>query len=196
MRIAPLFLSLLLAAPAFAQQAPTPQPTPAPTPAPPTASQDEDIPDASEQEIPDATAEEAVSTPARDPNAMDPAPADPSLRGVFDSFGGEAGLTALMDDYMKRLVADPRTNGFFANVDQASVKRHLVEQFCAILGGGCTYTGRDMRSAHEGLNIQRAQFNALVEILQQAMSARHIPFRAQNQLLAKLAPLHRDIEHR
>jgi hemoglobin len=40
------------------------------------------------------------------------------------------------------------------------------------------------------------QFNALVEDLQKAMSERGIPFRAQNKLLAKLAPLHRDIEHR
>jgi hemoglobin len=149
-----------------------------------------DIPDATEA---DQTAAESAepAAPERDPAAMDPAPADPSLRPVLEQFGGEPGLVALMDLFMTKLVADPRTKPFFENADQASVKKHLVEQFCVILGGNCTYTGRDMRTAHKNFNIDRAQFNALVECLQQAMTERKIPFRAQNQLLAKLAPLHR-----
>jgi hemoglobin len=53
-----------------------------------------------------------------------------------------------------------------------------------------------MRTAHKGFDIGRDQFNALVEDLQKAMNEKGIPFRAQNKLLAKLAPLHRDIEGR
>lgn len=130
----------------------------------------------------------------RDPSAADPAPADPALRPVFDQFGGRDGLVALMDDFMALLVADPRTRDFFAESDQAAIKAHLVDQFCAILGGGCTYAGRDMKSAHEGMGVDRAAFNALAEDLQIAMDKRGIPFRAQNQLLAKLAPMHREVE--
>ncbi len=124
---------------------------------------------------------------------MDPAPADPALRPVLDEFGGVAGLTALMDDFMTILLDDPRMRPFFENADQARIKRQLVEQFCVILGGDCTYSGRDMRSSHAGLGITRADFNALVEDLQIAMDRRGIPFRAQNKLLAKLAPMHREI---
>ena len=51
-----------------------------------------------------------------------------------------------------------------------------------------------MVAAHKGLGIERSAFNALVEDLQLAMDARKIPFRAQNRLLAKLAPMHREIE--
>ncbi|MBB5014308.1 group I truncated hemoglobin [Rehaibacterium terrae] len=124
---------------------------------------------------------------------MDPAPADPTLRPVLDEFGGVAGLTALMDDFMTILLDDPRMRPFFENADQVRIKRQLVEQFCVILGGDCTYSGRDMRSSHAGLGITRADFNALVEDLQIAMDRRGIPFRAQNKLLAKLAPMHREI---
>ncbi|MFN3842235.1 MAG: group I truncated hemoglobin [Rehaibacterium terrae] len=124
---------------------------------------------------------------------MDPAPADPTLRPVLDEFGGVAGLTALMDDFMTILLDDPRMRPFFENADQVRIKRQLVEQFCVILGGDCTYSGRDMRSSHVGLGITRADFNALVEDLQIAMDRRGIPFRAQNKLLAKLAPMHREI---
>ena len=48
-------------------------------------------------------------------------------------------------------------------------------------------------SAHESLDIRKGDFNALVEVLQQSMDAQGIPFRAQNQLLAQLAYMHRDV---
>jgi hemoglobin len=185
-----LSFGLLLVAPAHAQ-ATTPEPT--------VSDEELEIPEATEAEEAAAKEEEAVvaaATPERDPAAMDPAPADASLVPVYKQFGEEAGLVALMDLFMTKLVADPRTKRFFENSDQASVKKHLVEQFCVILGGPCTYTGRDMRTAHKDFDIDRMQFNALVEDLQKAMSERRIPFHAQNKLLAKLAPLHRDIEHR
>lgn len=137
--------------------------------------------------------EAAAQAPALDPTAPNPAPAYPELRPVLDEFGGEAGLTALMDTFMAGLLADPRTAPFFANADQARVKRQLTEQFCVILGGDCTYTGRDMRSSHAGQDINRGHFNALVEVLQVAMNQHGVPFRAQNKLLAKLAPMHREI---
>ena len=131
---------------------------------------------------------------ARDPSAANPAPAHPELLPVFKQFGGREGLVALMDDFMVQLLADPRTRPFFLEADQARVKAHLVEQFCVILGGDCRYTGRDMKTAHAGMGVDRAAFNALVEDLQIAMGKRGIPFRAQNKLLAQLAPMHREIQ--
>ena len=123
----------------------------------------------------------------------DPAPADPALFPVYRAFGGKAGLVALMDDFMVQLVADPRTRAFFADVDQERVKHELADQFCVILGGPCTYSGKDMKDAHAKLAIDEAAFNALVEDLQVVMDKRGIPFRDQNQLLRKLAPMHRDV---
>ena len=125
-----------------------------------------------------------------------PAPVHPELIGDFRAFGGEEGLRALVADFVARLVADPRTHRFFADIDQVALQQHLVEQFCAVLGGGCTYTGRDMIEAHAAFGIDRASFNALIEDLQAAMSGRGIPFRAQNRLLAVLAPMHREIINR
>ncbi|HMB55868.1 MAG TPA: group 1 truncated hemoglobin [Arenimonas sp.] len=180
-------LSVAVSVPAFAQS------TPPVSPAPPTsaaAASDADIPVDNEPAAP------ADTTPLRDPTAADPAPADPSLLPVYKAFGEKPGLIALMDDLMRGLLADPRTKPFFENVDQEGVKKHLVEQFCVILGGPCTYTGRDMKTVHAHLDIDRSNFNALVEDLQVAMNKRHIPFHAQNKLLAKLAPMHREIETR
>ena len=192
-----------LSSPAFAQQQ-VPQPTPASTP-PPVTDTDLDIPDAeatppaaapADAMAPaDATADSETVVPAADSTpAKNPAPADPSLLPVYKQFGELPGLTALMEDFMVRLLADARMRPFFENADQTAIKKHLVEQFCVILGGPCSYTGRDMKASHAGLEINRSNFNALVEDLQAAMDKRGIPFRAQNKLLAKLAPMHHEIE--
>lgn len=143
----------------------------------------------------DMSADRTAAAP-RDPGVPDPAPPHPQLVGVFEEFGGMPGMVALMDDFMEIMMQDPRMRPFFADVDREEVKRHLADQFCAILGGECTYTGRDMVEAHSAFPIDRADFNALVEDLQVAMERRKIPFRAQNKLLAVLAPMHREVINR
>ncbi|MBB6250207.1 group I truncated hemoglobin [Nitrospirillum iridis] len=115
---------------------------------------------------------------------------------TFQAFGGKAGLQSLMEDFMANLLADARTRPFFEKANQTRIKAQLVDQFCQALEGPCHYKGLDMASAHKGLPpISREHFNALVEDLQDAMDKHHVPFTAQNKLLAQLAPLHRDIEH-
>ena len=138
---------------------------------------------------PDTSAE---TTPRLDPTAPNPAPAHPELAGVLQDFGGMPGLTALTEDFMDIMVADPRISRFFKGKELPRIKRQLAEQFCVILGGSCTYSGRDMRTSHVGLGIDRAAFNALVEDLQLAMDKHKVPFRSQNKLLAILAPMHRE----
>ncbi len=112
---------------------------------------------------------------------------------LFAEFGGREGLVKIVDDLFVNVDADPRINTFFEPAKREQTKARLVEQFCVVLGGGCTYTGKDMKAAHKDLGIQKADFNALVENLQKAMDTNGVPFSAQNKLLAALAPQHRDI---
>lgn len=116
--------------------------------------------------------------------------------GLYREFGEKAGLVRIMDDFMVNLLADPRTEPFFGKSNQTRVKEQLVDQFCELTGGPCKYAGVPMKPIHANLGIKREHFNALVEDLQKAMDKNGVPFRAQNKLLAKLAPMHRDIETR
>lgn len=111
---------------------------------------------------------------------------------LYKAFGEKAGLVTLMDDFMERLLADPRTGPHFKPANQQHVKEQLVEQFCALGGGPCVYQGADMKTAHAELDIRKSDFHALVEVLQRSMDAQGIPFARQNQMLALLAPMHRD----
>lgn len=115
---------------------------------------------------------------------------------TFNAFHGLPGVTRIASSLVDRVVVDPRIKDIFAAADRVRLKRTLAEQFCYLLNGGCTYTGRDMATAHKGQGLQTSDFNALVEDLQIAMDAEHVPFRAQNVLLAKLAPMERVVVER
>jgi hemoglobin len=93
-----------------------------------------------------------------------------------------------MDDFMVRLLADPRTGPHFKPSNQQRVKEQLVDQLCALSGGPCVYKGADMKSAHANLDIKKSDFHALVEVLQESMDAKGIPFRRQNEMLACWRP--------
>ncbi len=112
---------------------------------------------------------------------------------LFRSFGGQAGLVRLIDDFMVRIVADERLGPFWKDTNLKQIKTQLVDQICVITGGPCVYKGDDMKQVHGGMKIGKPEFNALIEVLQVAMDKQGIAFSAQNQLLAKLAPMHRDI---
>lgn len=113
---------------------------------------------------------------------------------TFQAFGGKEGLVKIMDDFMIGLVADPRTKPFFDNNKQTFIKAMLVEQMCELMNGGCKYAGRDMKTSHANMKVNREGFNGLVEQFQFAMDKHNVPFSAQNKLLAKLAPMYREIE--
>jgi hemoglobin len=112
---------------------------------------------------------------------------------LYQALGERTGLVKLMDDFVPRLQADPRLAEAFKNANVANLKSQLVNQICQVSGGPCEYKGPDMKVTHSNMDITKTDFNALVEVLQKSMDTQGIAFRSQNQLLAKLAPMHRDV---
>ncbi len=123
---------------------------------------------------------------------LNTAHADDSL---FQELGGMEVITQFSNETIDISMADPRIAHTFEdeNVNPRRVKRLLAEQICALTGGPCVYEGRTMKESHAEDQITNAQFNAIVEDLQIAMDNAGVPFRAQNKLLAILAPMQRDI---
>jgi hemoglobin len=113
--------------------------------------------------------------------------------GLYLALGETAGITRLMDDFVNRLLIDPRIGGHFKDAKPQPLKDSLTRQICQLSGGPCQYTGPDMKTAHGEMDITKANFHALVEVLQAAMDAQGIAFSQQNRLLALLAPMQRDV---
>ena len=112
---------------------------------------------------------------------------------LYQALGGQRGLVRLVDDLGLRLMADARMKPFFKDVNMPELKDKLAVQFCEVSGGPCKRKGPDMKVAHDGFDITKSDFNALVEVLQLSMDAQGIAFGAQTRLLARLAPMHRQI---
>jgi len=110
-------------------------------------------------------------------------------KSLYDRLGGKDAITAVVDDFVGNVAADKRINGFFAHTDIPRLKKNLVDQLCAATGGPCTYTGRDMRTAHKGMGITDADFNALVEDLTKSLNKFNVPAKEQGELLGILGPL-------
>ena len=115
---------------------------------------------------------------------------------LLQAFHGPAGVGRVIDEMLDGVVKDPRTAEIFKATDMERLRRTLKEQVIYILGGASGYSGRDMKTAHKDQGVQQTDFNLLVEYLQVAMDHEKVPFRAQNQLLAKLAPMQRDVVER
>ena len=113
--------------------------------------------------------------------------------GLYQALGETVGITRLMDDFVNRLMADPRIGSHFKDAKPQPLKDSLTRQICQLSGGPCQYTGPDMKTAHGEMDITKANFHALVEVLQAAMDAQGIAFSQQNRLLALLAPMQRDV---
>jgi hemoglobin len=112
---------------------------------------------------------------------------------LFDAMGGEPKLRTAVERFTDVVLQDARINFTFGDTDIEKFKQLLYEQLCSLSGGPCKYSGRDMRTAHQKLGINNAEFNALAEDLYIGMGQAGIPYRLQNKLMAKLAPMQHDI---
>lgn len=117
----------------------------------------------------------------------------PDQRSLYERIGGEPVLTAVVGDTIDVLAASADGRRSFERVKLGRVKRGVVEQFCALTGGPCVYRGDDMRLVHAGLRITEREFNAIVQILRDALARHGVGEREKNELLRLLAPMKRDI---
>ena len=112
---------------------------------------------------------------------------------LFYRMGGETKLKAAVDELVTVILKDERINFAFAETDLPKFKHQLYSQLCELAAGPCIYDGRDMRTAHEKLPLTNAHFNALTEDLYIALDRVGVSYPLQNELIALLAPMQRDV---
>jgi hemoglobin len=112
---------------------------------------------------------------------------------LYERLGGKDAITAVVDDFVARCAADGRINGKFARTDIPRLKANLVDQVCAAAGGPCTYTGRDMRTTHDGMSVTAGEFDALVGDLVATLDQFGVPEAEKAELLGALAPMRSEI---
>jgi hemoglobin len=112
---------------------------------------------------------------------------------LFHDLGDRPGIAKIVDDATAEFLSDDRIKTTFDNTNIDRFKGLLTDQLCVVAGGPCVYKGRNMHDAHKGLHLSDRDFDALVEDVQKGMEEAGVPFATQNRLLARLAPMHRDV---
>ncbi|MBI3827787.1 MAG: group 1 truncated hemoglobin [Candidatus Rokubacteria bacterium] len=118
---------------------------------------------------------------------------EPSL---YSRLGGRDPIGLVVDDFVANLSADPRVSARFKALPPEQVfrlKSYLADQICEASGGPCSYVGRDMKSAHQGMKITEAEWNATVEGLVKALDKHKVPAKENSELLGLLGPMKKDI---
>ncbi len=125
---------------------------------------------------------------------------------LYERLGGEQGLSAIVDDFVTRVLADPRVNWERKGVTRGGLslkrnqtvawdpnaqnvdrlKKHL-RQFIALATGGPTvYEGRDMKEVHAGMHISNPEFDATIGDMKATLDKLQVPTDEQKELLAIL----------
>jgi len=83
--------------------------------------------------------------------------------GLFERTGGEQGVTALVDAFYRRVLADSELAPFFEGVDMEKLRNMQNQFFSLALGGPVPYTGRPISYAHDGLGIRPKHLQIFLE---------------------------------
>ena len=121
------------------------------------------------------------------------APGAPSL---YRRLGGREGIALVVGDFTANMAADTRVNARFKEMKPPEVekfKSNLADQICEATGGPCSYLGKDMKTAHAGMKITEAEWNATVDNLAKALDKNNVSAQAKQELLGALGPMKKDI---
>ena len=91
----------------------------------------------------------------------------PAADSLYKRLGGYDAIAAVVDNFVPRLVKDPMLAKYFLHSQDTlqHIRQLAVDMICNATGGPCVYIGRDMKTAHKGLGITGAEWDATVKHL-------------------------------
>ena len=117
-----------------------------------------------------------------------------SDKSLYERIGGEPKARAIVSDIWDNHSKNPIVKDRFANSDPHYVKARVFEIFAAATGAtDVEYGGKDMKSAHMGMNISEMEFNAVVDDVLAACASNGLDQSEQNEILSILWSVRKDI---
>ena len=114
----------------------------------------------------------------------------PDKPSLYDRLGGVYSIAVVVDDFIDRIMADPRLNANPAvdeahhRVSPAGFKYLVTEMVCWATGGPQQYSGRAMGDAHRHLSITDGEWVAFMDDLAQTFAKFGVPQPEQQELVA------------
>ena len=109
---------------------------------------------------------------------------------LYQRLGDANGIARLVDDVIDAHLTNPIVKTRFENIkDLDHAKKMAREFFCAGSGGPETYTGKDMLTAHKGMNISEQEYLAVMDDIVGAMNKHKLDESTKNDVIAILYSL-------
>lgn len=106
---------------------------------------------------------------------------------LYQRLGRADGIARIVRDTMAAHLSNPLIRSRFeAARDLGRAERMAVEFFCAGSGGPEPYTGRDLLSAHTGMNVSEQEYMAAMDDIVGALRNNDIDERTQSEVVAIL----------
>ena len=128
-----------------------------------------------------------------DPTSVTPVTHSPTL---YERLGGGPAVAAAVDEFYRRVLADPQLAPFFVGTDMRRQKAHQAAFLAQALRGPGRYTGRSMREAHAGMGITDDHFNRVAGHLAATLSALGVGELLIAEVIGNVAPLRSEIVQR
>src|SRR5262245_22284390 len=125
--------------------------------------------------------------------------AQPAPKPLFERLGGVYSIATVVDDFIERLLvndtlnANPAIKEARTRVPKAGLKFQVTALVCEVTGGPCKYTGRSMKDAHASLNINEAQWQAMVADFRRTLDKFKVPPKEQEELITIVGSTKKDI---
>ena len=102
---------------------------------------------------------------------------------LFERLGGNAGITAITSDLVDNHLTNEAIAPRFAHSDVQAMKNAAATFMISGTGGENVYEGKDMFSAHKGMNISATEFMAVLDDALSALEKNNIGQREQEEVL-------------
>jgi len=112
---------------------------------------------------------------------------------LYQRLGGAERIAAIIDDAIDRHAVNPALAARFRGKDLPRLKALGVQFFCAGAGGPQKYEGRDLRTAHAGMNISEQEFLATMDDIVAALDAHGVAAAEVNEVVGILYSLKGDV---
>jgi hemoglobin len=109
---------------------------------------------------------------------------------LYQRLGGADGIARIVDDFVAAHLENPVVKSRFEYIkDMEHAKRMAREFFSAGAGGPEPYTGKDMLTAHKGMNISEQEYLAVTDDIVGAMNKQKLDEGTKNDVIAILYSL-------
>lgn len=115
-------------------------------------------------------------------------------KSLYERLGGAQGIARIVDGLVAAHLANPLIQTRFQNVEDLEHLKQMAREFLAAGSGGSEkYTGKDMRSAHQGMNISEQEYLAVMDDIMGVLDKNGIDEATQKDVLAILYSLKAEI---